>query len=140
LDGARSARAGPGASVAPPSLVAPLLSPDDAGPVTAAREALAIARERGYRMLVGTALTALAAAELRRADVELGVVAELADEALAVHTETGHRLGAARTHLIAAAAAGRDTAAGLTHSRQAEQLFAAIGAPLALHTASLPGR
>ena len=108
-----------------------LAGTEPAGEATdAARAALAIARERGYRMLAGNALTALAAVELRegRHPAALGY----ASGALLVHTETGYRMGAARTHLIAAMAAS-DAAVGAAHRDAAERLFSDIGTPVALH-------
>jgi len=75
-------------------------------------------------------LTALAAVELRegRHPAALGY----ASGALLVHTETGYRMGAARTHLIAAMAAS-DAAVGAAHRDAAERLFSDIGTPVALH-------
>jgi tetratricopeptide (TPR) repeat protein len=108
-----------------------LAETETAGNVEKARAALAIARARGYRMLAGNALTALAAAELQRG--RAGAALDYAAEALAVHDETGHRLGAARTHLIAAGAAQPDVAQD--HRKQAERLLSDTGAPPALHAA-----
>ncbi|WP_406631441.1 BTAD domain-containing putative transcriptional regulator [Amycolatopsis sp. WGS_07] len=64
----------------------------DPGP---ARQALALAERAGYRALRGQALTALAGALLARGDP--GAAAEHARSALAVHRETGHGPGEART-------------------------------------------
>jgi DNA-binding SARP family transcriptional activator/tetratricopeptide (TPR) repeat protein len=100
-----------------------------------ARTALLIARERGYRMLEGNALTSLAAVELWQGlpAAALACVAE----ALVVHAETGHRLGAARTHLIAAAAGGDGADA---HREQAERLLSDTGAPVPLHAGLVTSR
>jgi tetratricopeptide (TPR) repeat protein len=80
--------------------------------------ALAIARAAGYRILEGQALTALAA--IRLGEGQPGAALEVAEEALANHGETGHRLGAARTHLVADLAlreAGRDAEAQVHRDR-----------------------
>jgi DNA-binding SARP family transcriptional activator len=108
-----------------------LAETEPAGALDTARTALTIARTRGFRMLAGNALTALAAAELGQGRNSAAL--DCAAEALAVHNETGHRLGAARTHLIAARAARPDTAQ--IHRQQAERLFSDTGAPADLHTA-----
>jgi tetratricopeptide (TPR) repeat protein len=94
-----------------------------------ARTALHIARERGYRMLEGDALTALAAVELRTGRNRAAL--DCAAEALLVHAETGRRLSAARAHLIAAAAS--DGAESAAHREQADRLFSDTGAPAPLH-------
>ena len=60
-----------------------------------ARQALALAERAGYRALQGQALTALA--EVLFAHGEPGAAAEHARRALAVHRETGHGPGEART-------------------------------------------
>jgi hypothetical protein len=88
-----------------------------------AREALTIARERGYRMLAGNALNALTAAEIMMGRRERAFAC--ATEALAVHAATGHRLGAARAHELAAETAPtpRERAA---HRRRAAALLTAI--------------
>jgi DNA-binding SARP family transcriptional activator len=111
----------------------------------AARASLLVARERGYRMLLGNALTALAAAELRQGRRRAAL--DRAAEALVVHAETGHRLGAARTHLIAAAASERSgfdldgsDASASDHREQAERLFSDTGAPAPLHAGLVTSR
>jgi hypothetical protein len=81
-------------------------------------------------MLAGNALTALAVVELREG--RHGAALDRAAEALLVHAETGYRMGAARTHLIAAAAAS-DAAVAAAHRDAAERLFSDIGTPVALH-------
>lgn len=113
--------------------------PDDA--VERAQAALLIARERGYLMLAGNALTALATAELGQCRARAAL--EHAVEALAVHAETGHRLGAARSHLVAAAAAGDGGAgepAAQAHREQADRLFSDIGAPASLYAGLVSSR
>ncbi|GIJ53336.1 SARP family transcriptional regulator [Virgisporangium aurantiacum] len=88
-----------------------------------AREALTLARDRGYRMLAGNALNALAAAE-QNAEAAFA----LAGEALAVHAETGHRSGEARAHELAAQTAPTP-AERAEHQGKAAALTAAILAP-----------
>jgi tetratricopeptide (TPR) repeat protein/transcriptional regulator with XRE-family HTH domain len=63
-----------------------------------ARRALTIARRHEYRMLEGRAHTCLARIHLLRGDPRRG--ARLGWQALAIHRETGHRLGEARTLLL----------------------------------------
>ena len=53
-----------------------------------------ISRRAGYRLVEGQALAALAAVHL--ADQNLDEAARFAREALALHRETGYRLGATR--------------------------------------------
>jgi DNA-binding SARP family transcriptional activator len=108
--------------------------------IRTANAALLVARERGYRMLLGNALTALAAAELRQGRARAAL--DCAAEALVVHAETGHRLGAARTHLIAAAGFDIDgsDAGARAHREQAERLFSDTGAPAPLHAGLVSSR
>ena len=79
-------------------------------------------------MVEGQALTAL----LRTAEAEEahGTAVGLGQEALAVHRETGHRLGEART-LMALARAHRKTdgAAAELMRQQAWVIFSDIGVP-----------
>lgn len=63
--------------------------------------AIAHARRGDYRVLEGNALTALAFVELRAGQLTAATAA--AEEALAVHHETGHRQGVSRTREILAA-------------------------------------
>ena len=82
-----------------------------------------MARRAGYRLLEGRALTALAAAVLAAGDA--AAAARLADEALAVHRETGHRLGEAWAHLVLAEA---DPPLAATHRAAAAEIRRAAGA------------
>lgn len=59
-----------------------------------AQEALALARETDHRMLEGRALTALAVAAFAAGD---SAAVRLAEEALAIHEETGYHLGITQT-------------------------------------------
>jgi len=100
--------------------------PDTEG-IQHATEALAIARQARYRLLEGDALTALAGTHLSRGEHK--AAADFAVQAIAIHTETGHRLGLARTHLTAAQALhglGIDHEAR-AHTQQAHALFTDIG-------------
>jgi len=60
-----------------------------------ARQALALTRAAGYRGLEGLALTALT--RILRCRNEFAQALEHGEQALAIHRETGHRLGEART-------------------------------------------
>ena len=98
------------------------------------REALARARQGGYRVLEGQALTALAETELAGPDADGTGARDLAEEALAVHRETGHRLGLARTFVILGRAVlregGPDAAARAADAwRSALDLFTRLGTP-----------
>jgi hypothetical protein len=88
---------------------------------TCADDALTVTRRVGYRMLEGRALTARAAAE-----PEAHRAAALARRAAAIHRETGHRLGLARTLSLLSAIAEPD--ARTAHARAASALFAEMGA------------
>jgi DNA-binding SARP family transcriptional activator len=104
-----------------------------------AHQGLALARQRSYRVLEGQALTVLAAIHLARGDT--GSAVTLAEQALRRHTETGHRLGAAQTHLVAGHAlrrAGRTAEADRHHSTAAA-LFAEVGADATAYTRILIG-
>ncbi|WP_419999341.1 AfsR/SARP family transcriptional regulator [Streptomyces boninensis] len=102
----------------------------------AAGEALTIARRSGLRLLEGHCLTELAALHLDRDDRARAF--DHARLALAVHTETGYRLGAAQAHLIAGhALRGSGRPADQDHERLAGELFAEIGADPADHARAL---
>ncbi|MDF3139979.1 MULTISPECIES: BTAD domain-containing putative transcriptional regulator [unclassified Streptomyces] len=95
-----------------------------------AEQALSLAREYGFGVVEGQALTVLCrTAEAGSADAAAAAVA-LGREALAVHRETGHRLGEART-LMALARAHRktDPAAAEPMKRQARDIFSDVGVP-----------
>jgi hypothetical protein len=63
-----------------------------------ATQAMTISRERSFRMLEGQAMTTLAGVYDSRADP--GHALDLAERSLAIHAETGHRLGKARALVI----------------------------------------
>ncbi|MFF9497865.1 AfsR/SARP family transcriptional regulator [Streptomyces flaveolus] len=88
-----------------------------------AAQALHLARAHSFRVTEGQALTALFETA-RTTNIEL------AQEALTIHRETGHRPGEARTLLALARAGHRteSTTPGLL-SRQARDIFADIGVP-----------
>jgi tetratricopeptide (TPR) repeat protein len=92
-------------------------------------QALAVAGEVGYRMLVGRAGTVLAAIHLAGNRVDRCVAA--AREALAIHRETGHRLGEARTLVILGDALlradGRDAA--MSAWQRSYAIFETAGVP-----------
>jgi DNA-binding SARP family transcriptional activator/tetratricopeptide (TPR) repeat protein len=65
------------------------------GEISHATHALVLAERAGYRALQGQAMTVLA--DLHLAQHKPADAVEFARHALAIHRETGHRLGAART-------------------------------------------
>jgi DNA-binding SARP family transcriptional activator/tetratricopeptide (TPR) repeat protein/transcriptional regulator with XRE-family HTH domain len=91
--------------------------------------ALQASREQGYRMLEGQALTTRALLHLRNRRLSHAV--EDAESALAVHGETGYRLGRARTYHVLGRAlrhsGRRDDAA--RHWRRALDIFTVLGIP-----------
>jgi DNA-binding SARP family transcriptional activator/tetratricopeptide (TPR) repeat protein len=100
--------------------------PDLARPF--AEQALALARNGGYRVLEAEALAALAAA----ADPdETQQATDYARTALAIHEQTGYRLGQANTHLLLSHilhGAGQSDDAR-QHRHDAHAIYTAIGAP-----------
>ena len=95
------------------------------GPVddSAALLALDLARQLGYRVREGQALTVLAEVSFRLGSSD--AAREYAGQALACHRETGHRLGEARTLAILGSRTGGDA-----YHRQAADLYRAISAPM----------
>ncbi len=95
---------------------------------TEARKAIELAGKVGYRVLEGQARTALAAIQLGRGEAD--EAAALANEALAAHRETGHRLGEAEALLVLGGVADRtgDPDRALARRRDATTLLADIGA------------
>lgn len=95
-------------------------------PVTS-RQAVELAAKVGYRVLEGQARTVLAAVQLDRG--ELDDAAELASQALAMHRETGHRLGEAEALIVLGGVADRtgDPDRALSRRRDAATLLADIG-------------
>jgi hypothetical protein len=95
-----------------------------------------MAKEAGFRLLEGMALTVLAGICLEQEDLDRAV--DLAQQALLSHGETGHRLGEARTHIVLGQAWQRvgDEGSARAHQARAETLFASLG--LATAAAALP--
>jgi len=87
-----------------------------------------LARAAGYRLLEGNASTALAEIELILGQRDHA--AERAGQALAIHRETGHRLGEARTLRLLGEALlpTKDADAALPHWRAALAIFDDAGA------------
>ncbi|MCH5675086.1 tetratricopeptide repeat protein [Streptomyces gilvus] len=86
-----------------------------------AEQALSLARDHSFPVVEGHALTALSA---HATAVKLG------HEALAVHRETGHRLGEARTRRgLARAHQETDGATAELMGQQALDIFSDIGMP-----------
>ncbi|MEV0384775.1 tetratricopeptide repeat protein [Nonomuraea sp. NPDC050643] len=106
-----------------------LLGRLDESSVESAHEGLALARQDGYRMLEGRALTAIARIEHLRG--RYGEAVEHARQALEIHRETGHRLGEAHAHTALGHAYRRLGLknASTGHRRQALALYTEIGAP-----------
>ncbi|MFC8716110.1 BTAD domain-containing putative transcriptional regulator [Kitasatospora sp. NPDC057198] len=108
-------------------LAAALLDTDPRGALRTAEHALVLAREAGFRMFEGDALTVLARIRVRLGEPHTALA--LAVDALALHRTTGHRPGEARTLLVLALAAdalGADADA-VRHRREALHLGRAMG-------------
>ncbi|GAA2083606.1 hypothetical protein GCM10009759_01890 [Kitasatospora saccharophila] len=108
-------------------LAAARLDSDPRGALRTAERALVLARDAGFRMFEGDALTVLARVRVRLGEPH-AALAPGAD-ALALHRATGHRPGEARTRLVlalAAAALGADADA-VRHRREALHLARAMG-------------
>jgi DNA-binding SARP family transcriptional activator len=90
-------------------------------------QALEIARAAGFRLLEGLALARSAALRLAAGDLPRAV--SDGEQALAIQQEIGHRLGAARTHLVLSQARRRagDAEAGRNHQERARQLLTGLG-------------
>ncbi|HEY8474284.1 MAG TPA: tetratricopeptide repeat protein [Natronosporangium sp.] len=103
------------------------------------RRALAIAEGHGFRLREGQALTVAAEVQLGLGDDQAAT--EYAARALDRHRQTGARLFEARTLAVLGQLAERagDRAAAREHWRQAQALFAEIGAPAAELIAPLAG-
>ncbi len=94
---------------------------------TAIRHALTLTRALRYRVLEGQALTTCAGIEEQLG--EKGQAVALATHALAIHRDTGHRLGRARTHLLLARLLSSDQPAlSRNHASAARTVLADIGA------------
>ncbi|MFF2353983.1 BTAD domain-containing putative transcriptional regulator [Kitasatospora sp. NPDC058115] len=100
---------------------------DPGAALDTAEQAVALTREARFRMLEGCALDALADVRVRRGESRPAL--ESGRAALAVHRETGHRPGEARSHLALghaqAALGARGRAFG--HWREALRLHRAMG-------------
>lgn len=109
----------------------PLLTHKETGRYNEARahagQALTLARDHSFRVVEGRALTALC--ETAEAEEAHGTAVELGEEALAVHRETGHRLGEARTLMALARAHRKPDGAAELMRRQARAIFSDIGVP-----------
>ncbi|MFF4339618.1 BTAD domain-containing putative transcriptional regulator [Kitasatospora sp. NPDC001540] len=108
-------------------LAAALLDTDPRAALRCAERALGLAREAGFRVLEGDALTVLAHVRTRLGDPPAAL--SLGAEALALHRSAGHLPGKARTHLVlalAAAALGADADA-VRHRREALRAARAMG-------------
>jgi DNA-binding SARP family transcriptional activator len=94
-----------------------------------AHQALTLARQSGCRVLEGHALTTLADVYLNLDHPERA--ADYAEQALAIHRETGHRLGQARTLRILGYALYHTGGIGAARSpwREALALFTSVGTP-----------
>ncbi|HEU5127036.1 MAG TPA: BTAD domain-containing putative transcriptional regulator [Glycomyces sp.] len=90
---------------------------------------LTLAKKGEYRVGEGMALNLLAEARLRRG--EAGEARGLAGRALDGHRSSGHRAGASWSLWIMGSAARRDgdEAAAARYWREAEEVYAAMGAP-----------
>ncbi|WP_256925262.1 BTAD domain-containing putative transcriptional regulator [Streptomyces sp. Amel2xC10] len=119
------------------SLLSLALTHKEAGRYDDARahadQALNLARAHSFRVVEGQALTALcetAPTETAPAEAAHGSAVELGRDALAVHRETGHRLGEARTLLALARAHNEsDKSNAQLLEQQARLIFSAIGVP-----------
>ncbi len=105
-----------------------------------AQAALTLTRQAGFRLLEGYALTAFAG--IRLAQDLPDHAREQGEQALAVHTDTGHRLGLAQTHLLLARVAQRsaDPRGAREHGSRALALFVELGSPEATAAAELAGQ
>lgn len=93
-----------------------------------AEQALSLAREYGFRVVEGQALTVLCGTS--EAESAYAISVALGREALAIHRETGHRLGEARTLVTLARAVGKgDDAAAELMRQQALDIFSDVGVP-----------
>ncbi|MFB7950171.1 BTAD domain-containing putative transcriptional regulator [Kitasatospora phosalacinea] len=108
-------------------LAAALLDTDPRAALRCAEDALGLAREAGFRMLEGDALTVLARVRTRLGEPRTAL--SLGADALALHRATGHLPGEARTRLVlalAAAALGADADA-VRHRREALRAARTMG-------------
>jgi tetratricopeptide (TPR) repeat protein len=93
-----------------------------------AEHALRLARAHSFRVVEGQALTALA--RPMESERDLATAADLAERAITIHHETGHRLGEARTLMALARIRRRtDSAAAELLSRRALAIFEDVGVP-----------
>jgi tetratricopeptide (TPR) repeat protein len=95
-----------------------------------------LARQAGFRLLEGQALTTIASIQLAQDQRHRAI--QLASQALAIQRDTGHRLGQAHTLLVLGHALRTEGAdAALPHWQQALALFTEIGTPEADHAHAL---
>jgi tetratricopeptide (TPR) repeat protein len=98
--------------------------------------ALELARQAGYRVLEGQALTTLGETRLARGDYRRA--GEDARAALAAHAETGYRLGTARAHrLLGTALHEAGDPAARRHWCTAKSVYTELGVPEADEVADL---
>ncbi|MEV0388784.1 BTAD domain-containing putative transcriptional regulator [Nonomuraea sp. NPDC050643] len=92
-------------------------------------QATTVVNEAGFRLLEGHVLTVLTGLWLAEADLRQAL--RTGRRALAVHRETGHRLGEAHTHLLLGRAHERagDTGEAGRHLLRARDLLADLGIP-----------
>jgi tetratricopeptide (TPR) repeat protein len=97
---------------------------------TYAEQAITLSRSHEYRLREGQGLTASAAARLASGRVDEAI--SRGRGAMAVHRETGHRLGEARTHLLLDRALRRAARAdeGEVHRAAAAALLTKTGATI----------
>jgi Flp pilus assembly protein TadD len=90
---------------------------------------MTLTRAAGFRVLEGLACAAVAAVGFDRGD--LAGAAGRAEEALALHTATGHRTGEARVRVLLGRIRRRagDEAGAQEHWRAALELLTDIGSP-----------
>ncbi|MFJ9905821.1 tetratricopeptide repeat protein [Streptomyces sp. NPDC101152] len=93
-----------------------------------AEQALNLARDHGFRVAEGQALTVLCGTAEAESTYDEAVT--LGQKALAIHRETGHRLGEARTLVALARALQKtDGAAAELMRQQALDIFSDVGVP-----------
>ncbi|MFD7450675.1 BTAD domain-containing putative transcriptional regulator [Kitasatospora sp. NPDC059827] len=109
-------------------LAAVQAAPEPRAALRTAEHAVTLAREAGFRMLEGCALTALAGVRVRLGESRRAL--ELGRDALAVHRDTGHRPGEARSQLALGLAQSALGAPGeaIGHWREALRLARSMGA------------
>jgi tetratricopeptide (TPR) repeat protein len=92
----------------------------------AARAAFTLCARAGYRVLEGQALDALA--RIRLAQYDRAAAVEAATAAIAIHSDTGHRLGEARGLITLGRARLPDTMVAIRHWQAASSIVVECGA------------